>query len=367
MKIGIPKEIKKLEKRVAVTPAGVTQFIKNGHAVYVEKNAGSGSNIPDAEFEKAGAIIISGADDIWREADMIFKVKEPVAEEFQRMKTGQVIFTYLHLAAEKELALMMMEKEAVGIAYETVRKTDGSLPLLAPMSEVAGRLSVQMGCACLEAKNQGRGILLSGVPGVRPAEVVILGGGISGLSSAHLAVGMGARVTLLDINVQRLRAIEDLFHSRIVTLMSNPSNIESCLGQADRVIGSVLIPGAKAPKLITRDMVRSMKKGSAIVDVAIDQGGCAETSRPTTHDAPMYVEEGVVHYCVTNMPGSVPLTSTYALTNVTLPYALALADKGWKKALADDPALAGGLNVSDGKIRNPYVAEALGIDAFIYH
>lgn len=367
MKIGIPKEIKKIEKRVAVTPAGVARFVNNGHTVYVEKHAGLGSNIPDAEFEKKGAVILSGADDVWAEADMIVKVKEPVAEEFQRMRPGQVLFTYLHLAAEKKLTLKMLEMNVVGIAYETVQKTDGSLPLLAPMSEVAGRLSVQMGCMCLESKNEGRGVLLSGVPGVRPAEVVILGGGISGLSAAHLAVGMGARVTLLDIDVQRLRAIEDLFHSRIVTLMSNPSNIEACVSQADLVIGAVLIPGAKAPKLITRDMVRSMKKGSAIVDVAIDQGGCAETSRPTTHDAPLYVEEGVVHYCVTNMPGAVPLTSTFALTNVTVPYALALADKGWEKALADDPALARGLNVAEGKICNPNVAEALGLDDHTFH
>jgi alanine dehydrogenase len=362
MKIGIPKEIKKLEKRVAVTPAGVETFVAKGHKVYVETGAGSGLGISDEVFQQAGAAVLSTADDVWHEAEMIIKVKEPVEPEFDRMKPGQILFTYLHLAADSELTRKLLEKKVIGIAYETVQLNDGSLPLLAPMSEVAGRLAVQMGCFCLESKNCGQGLLLSGVPGVPPANVTIIGGGISGLNAAHLAVGMGARVTILDINLNRLRYIEDIFHSRIVTRMSNTRNLEESVSTADLVIGSVLIPGAKAPKLINREMLAGMKNGAAFVDIAIDQGGCASTSRPTTHDRPTFVEEGVVHYCVTNMPGAVPMTSTYALTNATLPYALELADKGCDLALEENESLAKGLNVYHGQLRNEKVAESLGMD-----
>lgn len=361
MKIGIPKEIKTMEKRVAVTPAGVRAFVAGGHKVYVENGAGSGSGISDDSFQSSGAIILSTADDVWFEAEMIIKVKEPVTPEFERMKPGQILFTYLHLAADRDLTRKLLEKKIIGIAYETVQQDDGSLPLLAPMSEVAGRLAVQMGCFCLESKNHGRGLLLSGVPGVPPAQVTIIGGGISGLNAAHLAVGMGARVTILDIDLNRLRYIEDIFHSRIVTMMSNPANIEESVSNADLVIGSVLIPGAKAPKLINREFLSGMKAGAAFVDIAIDQGGCADTSRPTTHDCPTYVENNVVHYCVTNMPGAVPVTSTYALTNATLPYALELADQGYERALKKNIPLAKGLNVFDGQLMNSNVAESLQI------
>jgi len=359
MKIGIPKEIKSLEKRVALTPAGTEAFVAKGHTVYIEQEAGLGSGIPDEAFESAGAFILPTAEDVWSAAEMIIKVKEPVTPEFERMQPGQILFTYLHLAADKKLTLKLMEKKVIAIAYETVQQDNGSLPLLAPMSEVAGRLAVQMGCFCLEFKNGGKGLLLSGVPGVPPARVTIIGGGISGLNAAHLAVGMGARVTILDIDINRLRYLEDIFHSRIVTMMSNPVNIEESVKDADLVIGSVLIPGARAPKLISREMLSGMKTGAAFVDIAIDQGGCADTSRPTTHDRPIFVENDVVHYCVTNMPGAVPATSTYALTNATLPFALELADKGCERALGDNTLLARGLNVFEGKLINDNVAESL--------
>lgn len=366
MKIGIPKEIKTREYRVAATPAGVRAMTSHGHRVFIQQSAGSGSGISDAEYEKAGAAILSKAEDVWSEADIIFKVKEPVGPEFERMKEGQIIFTYLHLAADEKLTRMLLDRKVIGIAFETVQLADGSLPLLAPMSEVAGRLSIQMGCSCLEMKNDGKGILLSGVPGVAPANVVILGGGISGLNAAHLAVGMGARVTIIDISLNRLRYLEDLFHSRVTTLASNSSNIEESVSLADLVIGSVLIPGARTPKLITRDILARMKPGSAFVDIAIDQGGCAETSRPTTHDNPIFMESGIVHYCVANMPGAVPRTSTMALSNVTLPYMMTLADKGWKQALDDDRALAKGLNVCKGALTCGRVAEAFNMDCVDY-
>jgi len=366
MKIGIPKEIKTREYRVAATPAGVRAMTSHGHRVFIQQSAGSGSGISDAEYEKAGAVILSKAEDVWSEADIIFKVKEPVGPEFERMKEGQIIFTYLHLAADEKLTRMLLDRKVIGIAFETVQLADGSLPLLAPMSEVAGRLSIQMGCSCLEMKNDGKGILLSGVPGVAPANVVILGGGISGLNAAHLAVGMGARVTIIDISLNRLRYLEDLFHSRVTTLASNSSNIEESVSLADLVIGSVLIPGARTPKLITRDILARMKPGSAFVDIAIDQGGCAETSRPTTHDNPIFMESGIVHYCVANMPGAVPRTSTMALSNVTLPYMMTLADKGWKQALDDDRALAKGLNVCKGALTCGRVAEAFNMDCVDY-
>lgn len=362
MKIGVPKEIKNSEGRVAMTPAGVAHLSGHGHEVYVEKSAGAGSGIRDEEYRKAGAAIFDSADDVWECADMIVKVKEPVGPEFDRMREGQILFTYLHLAADKTLMLKLLDRKVIGIAYETIQAADGSLPLLAPMSEVAGRLSVQMGCSCLEASKGGRGLLLSGVPGVAPAKVAIIGGGISGLNAAHLAAGMGAQVTILDINISRLRYLEDIFHSRAVTLISNSENIEECVTGADLVIGSVLIPGARAPKVITRALLSRMKKGSAFVDIAIDQGGCAETSRPTTHDDPIFFEEEVVHYCVANMPGAVPRTSTYALANATLPYALELADKGYRSALACNSALERGLNVHRGVLTNRRVAESFGME-----
>ena len=362
MKIGIPKEIKIREARVAMTPAGVQRLTGHGHFVYIEKDAGKASGINDEQYVRVGATILDSADSVWSAADMIIKVKEPISVEFDRLKDGQILFTFLHLAANEALAKKLLEKKVIGIAYETIQENDGSLPLLAPMSEVAGRLSIQMGCFCLEAKNGGRGILLSGVPGVHPANVCILGGGISGLNAAHVAVGMGAAVTILDVNLNRLRYLEDIFHSRIITLMSNADTVMECVSEADLVIGSVLIPGAKAPKLISTDLLSRMKPGSVLVDVAIDQGGCAETSRPTTHDDPIFIKQGIVHYCVTNMPGAVPRTSTYALTNATLPYALELADKGFDKAVTENRVLARGLNVYKGKLTNKNVAEALNMD-----
>lgn len=361
MKIGIPREIKTREGRVAMTPVGVRTLVHHGHEVYVEEGAGLGSCIPDAEFEQAGARMVQGADTVWAQAEMIVKVKEPVEIEYQYLRDGLILFTYLHLAANEKLTRELLDRKVVGIAYETIQLDDGSLPLLAPMSAVAGRLAIQVGCTCLETIHGGKGILLSGVPGVRPGRVVIIGAGVSGLNAAHLAVGMGAQVTILDINQKRLNYLEDIFHSRAVTLMANAGNVEESVMNADLVIGSVLIPGAQTPHLITRGLLRRMEPGSVIVDIAIDQGGCAETSRPTTHDDPTYVEEGIVHYCVANMPGAVPRTSTYALTNATMPYVLAIADKGWERSLQDDPPLSRGLNVVKGVLTNRKVAEAFGM------
>lgn len=358
MKIGVPKEIKQAEKRVAATPAGVKAFIDHNHHVFVEKGAGLGSGFKDEEFTKAGARILDNPDDVWGESDMIIKVKEPIGPEFDRMRPGQILYTYLHLAADRELTQKLLDRKIIGIAYETVQLDEGSLPLLSPMSEVAGRLSVQMGAFSLEAKNGGMGILLSGVSGVRPARVTIIGGGVAGLSAAVVAVGIGAQVSILDNNPLRLRYLEDITDSRLVTIMSNPANIQEECISSHLVIGSVLIPGAKAPKLITRDIVRRMMPGSAIVDISVDQGGCCETSHPTTHEDPTFIEEGVVHYCVANMPGAVPRTSTIALTNVTLTYGLAIATKGVEKALAEDPALKKGLNILDGQVCYPAVADA---------
>ncbi len=358
MKIGVPKEIKQAEKRVAATPAGVKAFIDHNHHVFVEKGAGLGSGFKDEEFTKAGARILDNPDDVWGESDMIIKVKEPIGPEFDRMRPGQILYTYLHLAADRELTQKLLDRKIIGIAYETVQLDEGSLPLLSPMSEVAGRLSVQMGAFSLEAKNGGMGILLSGVSGVRPARVTIIGGGVAGLSAAVVAVGIGAQVSILDNNPLRLRYLEDITDSRLVTIMSNPANIQEECISSHLVIGSVLIPGAKAPKLITRDIVRRMMPGSAIVDISVDQGGCCETSHPTNHEDPTFIEEGVVHYCVANMPGAVPRTSTIALTNVTLTYGLAIATKGVEKALAEDPALKKGLNILDGQVCYPAVADA---------
>jgi alanine dehydrogenase len=362
MNIGIPKEIKTREGRVALTPVGVKTLAHHGHKVSVEKSAGAGSGISDSAYEQAGACLVDSADKLWASSDMIVKVKEPIEEEYVRMHEGQILFTYLHLAANEKLTRELLKSKVIGIAYETIQLEDGGLPLLAPMSAVAGRLAIQMGCTCLESINGGKGILLSGVPGVRPGRVTIIGAGISGINAAHLAVGMGALVTILDINQKRLNYLEDIFHSRAVMLMADAGNVEESVIHADLVIASVLIPGAKAPHLITRELLRKMEPGSVLVDIAIDQGGCAETSRPTTHDNPTYVEEGIVHYCVANMPGAVPRTSTYALTNATMPHVIELAEKGVDKALKENTALKKGLNVHTGRLTNFEVAKAIGCE-----
>jgi alanine dehydrogenase len=361
MKVGIPKEIKPAERRVAATPAGVKALTDHGHKVFVEAGAGIGSGFMNDEYLQAGAEMCERAQDVWTETEMILKVKEPIEPEFSWMRPGQILFTYLHLAADQELTEKLLDKKVVGIAYETVQLEDGTLPLLAPMSEVAGALSIQMGAYCLEAKNGGKGILLSGLPGIKPARVSIIGGGVAGLAAAMVAEGIGARTYILDVNSSRLRYIRQVMGGRVVTLKSNPASIEEECLVSDLVIGTVLVPGAKAPKLISRDLVRRMQPGSAIVDVSVDQGGCAETTRPTTHEAPIYIEEGVVHYCVANMPGAVPRSSTIALTNETFTYTLAIAEKGWQKAMAEDTALKRGLNVCDGHVICAPVAECFGL------
>lgn len=355
----MPKEIKEEERRVALTPSGVRALVRDGHTVLVERGAGVGSGISDESYSRAGAKIRLSAREIWSEAEMVVKVKEPIGEEFDRMQKGQILFTFLHLAADESLTKRLIEKKIIGIAYETIQSDDGTLPLLAPMSAVAGRLSIQAGAYCLEAQNGGMGILLSGVPGVRPAKVVILGAGVAGLHACFAAVGSGARVSILDINQHRLNYINEIFSGRVTTIMSNEVNIEEEVLSADLVIVSVLIPGARAPKIITREMLREMKKGAAIVDISIDQGGCCETSRPTTHRAPTYVEEGVVHYCVSNMPGAVPRTSTFALTNVTLPYIVEVANKGYSRAMRENQEIARGMNLIEGMVVHPAVAESL--------
>ncbi len=357
MDIGLPKEIKPLEKRVSLTPQNVKILTDHGHKVFVERAAGAGAGFYDPLFESAGGILVDNASDVWARSEMVVKVKEPIGPELQWMRAGQILFTYLHLAADQRLTELLLEKKVVGIGYETVQLHDSTLPLLAPMSEVAGALSVQQGAFCLEAKNGGKGILLSGVPGVKPARVAVIGGGVAGMAAATVAAGMGARVSILDINPARLAYIRDVMRGRVVTIQSNPANIEEECLTSDLVICTVLIPGARAPKLISRDLIRRMQKGSVIVDISIDQGGCTETSRPTTHESPIFIEEGIVHYCVANMPGAVPRTSTIALTNATFRYVLALADKGWKRAIMDDPALRAGLNVYEGKITCRAVAE----------
>lgn len=359
MIVGVPKEIKPQENRVAITPAGVDALVRAGHKVLIEKGAGEGSGIYDEDYKQAGAEIMPSAESVWENSEMIVKVKEPLPSEYKYFKEGQVIFTYLHLAPEPELTKALMESKVVAIAYETVQKDDGSLPLLTPMSEVAGRLAIQEGAAFLEKFRGGKGVLLSGVPGVPPASIVIVGAGTVGTSALKRAVGMGARVTILDINVNKLRYLDDIYQGRIETLYSNRFNLLNAISKADLVIGAVLIPGAKAPKLVTEEMVRAMEPGSVIVDVAIDQGGCVETiDHPTTHAEPVFVKYGVIHYAVSNMPGAVPRTSTFALTNATLPYALELANKGWKKAIIENKALARGVNVLNGKITYKAVAEA---------
>ncbi|WP_066633582.1 alanine dehydrogenase [Desulfolucanica intricata] len=363
MIIGVPKEVKNNENRVAVTPAGVEAFVKNGHKVVIETNAGVGSGIEDKEYKAAGAEVLAGPKEVFDAADMIIKVKEPIAQEYDLFKEGQLLFTYLHLAPEPELTRVLLKKKVTGIAYETIQPEDGSLPLLTPMSEVAGRMSVQVGAQFLEKPHGGKGVLLGGVPGVLPAKVAIIGGGVVGTNAAKMAVGLGADVTIIDLNPDRLRYLNDVFGARLKTLMSNSFNVKQAVKEADLVIGAVLIPGAKAPKIVTEDMVKEMTPGSVIVDVAIDQGGCVETSdRVTTHANPTYEKYGVVHYSVANMPGAVARTSTFALTNSTLPYALKLANKGYEAAVKEDPALARGVNVIDGKVTYKAVAESLNLE-----
>ena len=362
MKIGVPREIKNHEYRVAITPAGVMEMTRNGHEVFIEQDAGIGSSIANEDYVKAGAEMLATADEVWQTGDMIMKVKEPIAVEYDRMREGQLLFTYLHLAAEQKCTDALLKNKVTGVAYETVELSDRSLPLLAPMSEVAGRLAPQVGAHSLLRANGGRGVLLGGVPGVKPAKVVVLGGGVSGLHAAQIALGMGADVTILDLNIPRLRQIDLAFNGAIRTLASNAFAIENECLAADLVIGAVLVPGAKAPKLVSNELVSRMKPGAVLVDIAIDQGGCFEDSHATTHADPTYAVHNTVFYCVANMPGAVPNTSTYALTNVTLPYAVALANKGWKQALRDDKALALGLNTHAGKVTYPAVAQAFGYE-----
>lgn len=357
MIIGIPKELKNNEFRVAATPSGVHAYVVAGHTVLVEKNAGVGSAISDDEYVKAGASIIDSADEIWRKADLIQKVKEPIEIEYKRMRKGQILFTYLHLAANKLCTQAIIDSGITAIAYETV-EVDGQLPLLAPMSKVAGRMSIQVGAAALEASRGGRGVLLGGVPGVRPGKVVVIGAGVVGVAAATIAHGMRADVTVMDLDLKRLAQIDQIFAGNVKTLASSEYEIEKEVTQADLVIGAVLVHGAKAPKLVSNDLVKKMKPGSVLVDVAIDQGGCFADSKPTTHQEPTYKVHNSIFYCVANMPGAVPATSTYALANATIKYGLALANKGWEKALADDEHLAKGLNVHEGKIMYGAVAKA---------
>ncbi|WP_113700100.1 alanine dehydrogenase [Nonomuraea lactucae] len=360
MKIGVPAEVKNHEYRVAATPAGVHELVRDGHDVLIQRGAGLGSHITDEEYLSAGAKILDGADAVWGEAELVLKVKEPIAEEYHRLREGLVLFTYLHLAASRPCTDALLGARTTGIAYETVQ-VGNALPLLAPMSEVAGRLAPQVGAYNLMRFNGGRGVLPGGVPGVAPAKVVVIGGGVSGLNAAQIAVGMGADVTVLDTNVDRLRFIDAIYQGRLKTLVSTSYAIEQEVLQADLVIGAVLIPGAKAPTLVSNELVSRMKPGSVLVDIAIDQGGCFEDSRPTTHAEPTYTVHDSVFYCVANMPGSVANTSTYALTNATLPYAVKLANLGWRDALKADAGLAGGLNTHDGLLTNAPVAQALGL------
>jgi alanine dehydrogenase len=359
MLVGVPKEIKVHESRVALTPEGVFELVRFGHQVVVEAGAGAGSSITDSEYISAGARIESDVDAVWRAADLILKVKEPIEAEYARLRSGQILFTYLHLAASKACTEALLKSGTTAIAYETV-ELNGTLPLLAPMSEVAGRLSVQVGAYALQKPNGGRGVLLAGVPGVAPGKVVVIGGGVAGLNAAVIAMGMGADVTVLDRSLPRLAYIDSLYNGRIKTLASTLHAIDREIKQADLVIGAVLVHGAKAPKLVTNEQVSQMKPGSVLVDIAIDQGGCFEDSRPTTHAEPTYKVHNSIFYCVANMPGAVPVASTYALTNATLPYAISIANKGWERAIEEDPALDRGLNVHAGKIRYNAVAVAHG-------
>jgi len=361
MIIGVPKEIKNNENRVALTPAGVAEFKKNGHLVYVQKGAGENSGLSDEEYAAAGAEIVPTIEAVYDIAEMIIKVKEPIASEYPLIKKDQLLFTYFHFASCEPLTHAMIEQKAVCLAYETVEKADRSLPLLVPMSEVAGRMAIQEGAKYLEKPMKGKGILLGGVPGVPPAKVLVLGGGIVGTQAAKMAAGFGARVVIMDVSLPRLRHLADIMPANVTTVMSNHYNIREAIAEADLIVGAVLIPGAKAPHLITRDMLKLMHPGTVVVDVAVDQGGCIETCTPTTHENPTFIIDDIVHYCVANMPGAVPYTSTLALTNATLPYALQLANKGWKKACAENEELKKGLNVANGKVVYEGVAQAWGL------
>lgn len=361
MIVGLPKEIKDNEYRVGLTPAGVRALHDAGHVVIVEQSAGAGSGFEDALYQRAGASIIESADEVWAKADMIVKVKEPIAPEYPHMREGQLLFTYLHLAPDKELTKQLVERKVTGIAYETITDRRGTLPLLTPMSEVAGRMAIQVGAHYLEKMSGGAGILLGGVPGVPAARVVIIGGGVVGTNAAKIAVGMGAHVTIIDNNLDRLRELDDIFLSKISTLASSAYMIHDAISQADLIVGAVLVPGAAAPKLVTQRMLKDVPNGAVIVDVAVDQGGCMETTHPTTHSNPTYYVEGVLHYCVANMPGAVPRTSTFALTNATLPYALKLANKGFYEAIRSDHGLKEGVNTYGGHCTYEAVASALEI------
>ncbi|GGD74706.1 alanine dehydrogenase [Emticicia aquatilis] len=362
MIIGVPKEIKNNENRVALTPAGVAELKKHGHTVYVQATAGIGSGFSDAEYTQAGATMLPTIEEVYGIAEMIIKVKEPIEQEYKLIKKDQLLFTYFHFASSEPLTHAMIERGAVCLAYETVEKTDRSLPLLVPMSEVAGRMAVQEGAKYLEKPSGGKGILLGGVPGVPPAKVLVLGGGIVGTQAAKMAAGLGARVVIMDVSLPRLRHLSDIMPQNVTTIMSNHYNIREAIAEADLVVGAVLIPGAKAPHLITRDMLKLMRPGTVVVDVAVDQGGCIETCTPTTHENPTFIIDDIVHYCVANMPGAVPYTSTLALTNATLPYAVQLANKGWKKACSENEELKKGLNVANGKVVYKGVADAWGLE-----
>lgn len=361
MIIGVPKEIKNNENRVALTPAGTQELIKRGHRVLVQKTAGVGSGFSDEEYASAGATLIADAAEVFGAAEMIMKVKEPVEPEYKLIRNDQLVFTYFHFASYEPLAKAMIASGAVCLAYETVERADGSLPLLIPMSEVAGRMSIQEGAKYLEKPLKGRGILLGGVPGVHPARVLILGGGVVGTNAAKIAAGMGADVTIMDVNIDRLRYLDDVMPTNVRTLVSNEYAIRAIIKESDLIIGGVLIPGAKAPKLITRDMLKTMRPGTVLVDVAVDQGGCIETCRPTTHEDPTYLIDDIVHYCVANMPGAVPYTSTLALTNATLPYAIRLANMGWKRAAQENTDLRNGLNVINGEVVYKAVADTFAL------
>ena len=362
MKVGILKEIKVMEKRVCMVPSGVATMIANGHEVIVETAAGAGSGFPDAEYLAAGATIVDTPAEVYGSCDMVMHVKEPQPSEYDLIREGQIVFTYLHLAADEPQTKALMKAKSINIAYETIEKEDGSLPLLVPMSEVAGRMAAQEGAKYLEMPQGGLGVLLGGVKGVAPATVVVIGGGVVGINAAKMAAGLGAQVYILDTNLERLAYLDDVMPANVFPIMSNPAILKEYVTKADLVIGAVLIPGAKAPKLITRDMLKEMKDGSVIVDVAIDQGGCIETAKATTHAEPTFVVDGVVHYCVANMPGAVARTSTAALTNATLPYAVEIANKGWKKAMQENNEIKLGANVIDGQITYKAVAEAFGLD-----
>lgn len=364
MVVGVPKEIKPSEYRVSILPVGAETLTQAGHRVIIQEGAGLGSGISDEEYIKAGAKITHELEEVYSSADMIVKVKEPMPEEYDLIKEGLVIFTYFHFAANEELTKEMLARKAVCVAYETIQTDNGSLPLLTPMSEVAGRMAIQEGAKYLEKPMMGRGILLGGVPGVAPANVVVLGGGIVGTNAAKVAAGFGAQVTIMDINLDRLRYLDDIMPKNVMTLMSDAHNIRDKVKEADLLIGAVLLPGSRTPRLVTRDMVKTMKPGAVIVDVSVDQGGCIETTRPTTHDDPTFLEHDVVHYCVANIPGAVGRTSSHALANVTLPYVLELANKGWKRAMRDNPALLKGLNIAHSKTTFKAIADAFNLEYY---